>query len=177
VSGGDASAAGVSPQRGQATPEWSAGRHLSLAPGRVAADGPVLASSDALLRSLARYLGHGGDAAAAVRQEDQRTDEDAVRRLAVRERDQRAVEGRLGRRLVRHAERSAFGLPTDRTLVPVPDRDRFLERPASQAGIERANPAPNRGFLRPAERRASQTAADGPLVRPYKRWACQGSGA
>jgi hypothetical protein len=175
VSAGEASAAVVSPQRGQATPEWPAGRHLSLAPGRVAAEGPVLASSDALLRSLARYPGHGGDAAVAVRQEDQRTDEDAVRRLAVRERDQGAVEARFGSRLVRHAERSAFGWPTVRSLVREPGRARFLERRASQAAIGHANPASNRGFLRPAERGASQTAADSPLVRPYERWAFQGN--
>jgi len=172
-----ASAAIVSRRRGQATAGGSGRRHLSQASGQITSDGPVSALPADVLRSLARYAGRAAGAAIVVRQEDQRTAEDAVRRHVVREQEQRPVERWLGRRLVCHAERSAVDRRSDRTLVPVPDRDRFLDPPASQTAIARANPTPNRGFLRPAERGASQTAADSPLVRSYERWAFQGIGA
>jgi hypothetical protein len=167
----------LSRQRGQATPGRSFRRQLSLAPGRATADGALLDLPDGLLRSLARYPGHEDDAAVAVRQEDQRTVAVRTRRHVVRERDRGAVEAEFGCHLVRYAERSEFARSTDRSLVREPDHARAAERPAIQAAVEGGRSGQFGGFLRRAEHRASQTAADGSLVRRYEPWAFQGIGA
>ena len=173
MSGPDAGAAVVSPQRGQATAGHSVRRHLSLSPGRIMAEGPNSPSPVQLHRSLARDGGQSGDAAMVVLLKDQRTDEAPTHRHAVREWDQPAAEARLGGHLVRRGDHVAFGRITDRPLVPVPDRGWFPERPASQAANEGAEPAPNAGFPRRAERRASHGAAAGDRLRHFERRALQ----